>query len=80
MSHTGDLTTLSFEQALAELESIVRRLESGETSLEQSIEDYARGTQLKNQCQKKLEEARLKVEKLSLSDGGTLTAEPFEAA
>lgn len=80
MQKPGDtLTTLSFEQALAELEDIVRRLESGEASLEQSIEDYARGTALKEQCRKKLEEARLKVEKLSRSSENTLTTEPFEA-
>lgn len=81
MSHTVDtLAALSFEQALSELEAIVRRLESGEASLEQSIEDYARGTALKSQCQKKLEEARLKVEKLSQSSGGEITTEPFEAS
>lgn len=80
MSKTGDaLNHLSFEQALAELEAIVRRLESGEASLEQSIEDYARGTALKTHCQQKLEEARLKVEKLSQTSEGTLTIEPFEA-
>ncbi len=80
MSKTGDaFNHLSFEQALAELEAIVRRLESGEASLEQSIEDYTRGTALKTHCQQKLEEARLKVEKLSQTSEGTLTIEPFEA-
>ncbi len=79
MSNSGDaLTAMSFEQALAELEGIVRRLESGEGGLEQSIEEYARGTALKEHCQKKLEEARLKVEKLARGSGGELVAEPFE--
>ncbi len=72
------LAGLSFEQALAELEAIVRRLESGEAGLEQSIEEYARGTALKEHCQKKLEEARLKVDKLSRGVGGELVVEPFE--
>lgn len=81
MSEKGDnIAAMNFEQALAELEGIVRRLESGEASLEQSIEDYARGTALKEHCQKKLEEARLKVEKLSRTATGELTTEPFEAS
>lgn len=80
MSKPADaLAGMSFEQALAELEGIVRRLESGEANLEQSIEDYARGTELKGHCQKKLEEARLKVEKLSRGAQGEITIEPFEA-
>lgn len=79
MSIPGDtLNSMSFEQALAELEAIVRRLESGEAPLEQSIEEYARGTALREHCQKKLEEARLKVEKLSRGSGGALVAESFE--
>ncbi len=81
MSETDStLAELSFEQALAELETIVRRLESGEAPLEQSIEEYARGMALKSHCQKKLEDAKLKVEKLSQAPDGELTAEPFEAS
>ncbi len=72
-----DIASMSFEEALKELEGIVKRLESGAEGLEQAIQDFARGTTLKNHCQKKLEEARLKVEKLSESADGTLRAEPF---
>ncbi len=80
MAAAENLEKLNFEEALKELETIVRRLESGESNLEQSIEDYARGTALKSHCQKKLEEARLKVEKLSENAAGELEAEPFEAS
>jgi len=75
-----EITSLSFEDALKELETIVRRLESGDSPLEKAIEEYARGTALKQHCQKRLESARLKVEKLSQSPTGAITAEPFENA
>ena len=74
-----DIAALSFEDALKELESIVKRLESGDSPLDAAIEEYARGTALKNHCQKKLESARLKVDKLSESRDGNLVAEPFDA-
>ena len=62
--------TLSFEDALAELEQIVGRLESGQGSLDDAIKAYERGSDLKKHCQKKLDEARMKVEKIRLPDGG----------
>lgn len=76
----SDISSLSFEDALKELEAIVKRLESGDSPLEKAIDGYARGTALKNHCQKKLEAARLKVEKLSVAADGTITAEPLEDA
>lgn len=69
---------LSFEEALGELEAIVRKLESGESTLEQSIEDYARGDALRKHCEKKLRDAKLKVEKIMSAEEGT--TEPFDAA
>jgi exodeoxyribonuclease VII small subunit len=66
----ADVTTLSFEEALAELEKIVARLESGQGSLDDAIKAYERGSDLKKHCQKKLDEARMKVEKIRLPDGG----------
>lgn len=59
-----DIAALGFEQALKELEVIVRQLESGEITLEDSIEAYAKGVQLQQHCQHKLESARLKVEQV----------------
>jgi exodeoxyribonuclease VII small subunit len=77
----GQSTTgaMSFELALKELEIIVKRMETGESTLEQSIEDYTRGTQLRNLCQQALEEARLKVEKLTADGQGGVKAVPFES-
>lgn len=69
---------MSFEQALKELESIVRALESGESDLERAIADYSRGNELKEHCLKKLTEAKLKVEKISLNQSGDLATMPFE--
>jgi exodeoxyribonuclease VII small subunit len=70
---------VSFEGALKELESIVRKLESGSGDLEASINDYVRGTELKSLCQKKLEDARLKVESILKLQGGAATLKPFDA-
>jgi len=71
--------SLSFEQALKELEAIVRKLEGGAGDLESSINDYVRGTELKEYCQKKLADARLKVESILKSQDGGLTLQPFDA-
>ncbi|MCG8442052.1 MAG: exodeoxyribonuclease VII small subunit [Caulobacterales bacterium] len=70
--------SLSFEEALAELEEIVRQLESGDVELERSIAIYERGAALKTHCEKKLETARLKVEKIVLAPGGGVAAEPAD--
>ena len=67
---TDAATLPSFEEALAELEAIVNKLESGDISLDDAIAAYARGTELKQQCQKRLEEAQLKVEQIKLSETG----------
>ena len=65
-----DVAGLSFEQALAELERIVAQLESGQAPLEQSIELYERGALLKAHCERKLEQARLRVERIVVGSGG----------
>jgi len=74
----GTIAGMSFEQALGELESIVRRLEAGQGELEGAIADYERGTALKNHCHQKLSDARMKVEKIMQSADGTLTAVPLD--
>lgn len=58
--------TLSFEDALKELEEIVTTLERGDISLDEAIAAYEKGNLLKQHCQKRLEEARLKVEKIDV--------------
>ena len=70
------LEKLDFEKALGELEDIVQRLESGDTSLEGAIEAYERGVLLKKHCESKLRNAQLRVNKIEKD--GTLSAEPLE--
>ncbi|MGL1922102.1 MAG: exodeoxyribonuclease VII small subunit [Hyphomicrobiales bacterium] len=75
----GDnIRDLTFEQALAELEQIVKTLESGNIELDKSIAQYERGEKLKEYCSQKLQEAEARVEKINLSNGeiqGTQAAE-----
>ena len=79
MAEVADIDALSFEQALAELERIVGQLESGQAPLEQSIELYERGALLKAHCEKRLEAARLRVEKIVVgADGQAKGVEPAE--
>jgi exodeoxyribonuclease VII small subunit len=73
------LEHLTFEQAMKELEDIVRKLEVGSTDLESSIRDYVRGTALQQHCQKKLADARLRIDKIMKSEQGAKLA-PFEPA
>jgi exodeoxyribonuclease VII small subunit len=70
---TPDLSTLSFEQALAELEKIVAQLERGDVPLEDSIRAYERGAALKAHCEAKLKDAQLKVEQIVLTPDGPRT-------
>jgi exodeoxyribonuclease VII small subunit len=70
--------TIPFEQALKELEAIVRKLEGGSGDLEASINDYVRGTELKDYCQKKLAAAKLKVESILKMPDGSIATKPFD--
>ena len=75
----ADIAALSFEQALAELEAIVGKLESGQAPLEQSIELYERGALLKSHCETRLDAARLRVEKIVMGpQGAAAGVEPAE--
>ncbi len=74
----ADIAAMSFEAALAELEKIVRQLEDGRGQLDQSIAAYERGALLRANCQRKLEEARLKVEGISLDVDGAAKTAPFD--
>lgn len=73
----ANVDTMSFEAALAELETIVGALEGGKAPLEESISSYERGIALKKHCEKKLGEAQEKIEKISIGSDGTPSAEPF---
>ncbi|MFN3582375.1 exodeoxyribonuclease VII small subunit [Phenylobacterium sp.] len=78
MSEPADIAEMSFEQALAELEQIVARLESGQAPLEDSIAMYRRGSALKAHCEAKLNAARLQVEKITRNLDGSVGVEPAE--
>jgi exodeoxyribonuclease VII small subunit len=78
MTNTADIDALSFEDALKELEQIVQSLESGQAKLEESISIYERGALLKAHCEKKLEAARLRVEKVVLAQGTPTGVESAE--
>lgn len=75
--NTAAIETLSFEQALVELETIVKNLETGQSALEDSIGAYERGIALKKHCEKKLQDAQAKIEKITIAQDGTPTTEPF---
>lgn len=72
----GDLQGMSFEDALAELERIVRGLEEGSAKLEDSIVAYERGIALQRHCDAKLQEAQARVERIVLGRNGAVAAEP----
>ena len=78
---TKDDSTLTFEQALAQLEEIVVKLEGGEVSLDEAVAAYERGSALRKQCQDRLDEARLKVDKIRAARASPAVegSEPFDA-
>lgn len=74
-----DISALSFEQALAQLEEIVAKLESGQTELERSILLYERGARLKAHCESRLRAAQLRVEKIVVGrDGEAAGVQPSD--
>ena len=73
-----EISKLSYEQALNELEKVVAMLESGSAPLDQSIELYTLGSILKDHCQKKLDAAEEKISMVVQKNGGnSLETEPF---
>jgi exodeoxyribonuclease VII small subunit len=78
-NQNSDVATLPFEKALAELESIVQRLEKGDVALEESIQIYERGEALKRRCEALLREAEARVEKItSDATGRAVGTEPLD--
>jgi exodeoxyribonuclease VII small subunit len=74
---TNDVSQMCFEDALAELESIVRRLEEGAGKLEEAILAYERGIALQRHCDAKLQEAQSRVDRIVLGRNGAVTSEPI---
>ena len=63
-----ELEKLTFEEAMKELEKLVDSLDKGDVSLDEAIAAYDRGSKLKDYCQKKLHDAKMKVETIQSSD------------
>jgi exodeoxyribonuclease VII small subunit len=75
----SDVATLSFEKAMAELETIVQKLEGGNVPLEDSIKIYERGEALKKRCDALLAEAEARVEKITRdAKGKAAGTEPLD--
>jgi exodeoxyribonuclease VII small subunit len=68
-----DPATLSFEDALRALETIVRRLESGDVPLDESISLYAKGEELRKRCTERLQAAEARIAKLTIDANGAVT-------
>ena len=74
----SDIAKLSFEDALAQLEDIVRNLEGGDSALDDAIAAYERGAALKRHCETKLRQAHARVDKISLGPDGRPETEPAD--
>ncbi len=72
------IESMSFEEALNELQSLVRALEKGEAKLEEAIRAYERGAALKQHCERKLREAQAKVDKIVITADGGLASEQIK--
>jgi exodeoxyribonuclease VII small subunit len=73
-----DVSALSFEEALAELEQIVRGLENGQQKLADAIDAYERGAALRRHCEAKLTEAEARVAAIVQNADGSLSTRPLE--
>lgn len=72
-----DIKELSFEEALMQLENIVRELESGRIKLDDAVKAYEKAVALKQLCENKLKAAQLKIEKIEVSPDGTIATSDF---
>lgn len=75
----ADIAALSFEDALGELEKLVKQLEDGKAKLGDAMSAYERGTHLKRHCEAKLREAQARIEQIAMAADGTISANPFNA-
>ncbi len=74
----NEIKDLSFEEALVQLENIVRELESGRIKLDDAVKAYERAVSLKKLCESKLKAAQLKIEKIEIAPNGDLTTTPLD--
>lgn len=69
---------MSFDEALKELESIVKIIDSNGETLESAIKAFERGRALQKHCEEKLKQARLKIEKITQDDAGVISSQETE--
>ncbi|MEP3051282.1 MAG: exodeoxyribonuclease VII small subunit [Erythrobacter sp.] len=80
IDEAADISEMTFEQALSALESIVQQLERGDVPLDDSIALYERGEKLREACQKRLDAAQAKIEKIVTDrDGQASGTAPLDA-
>ena len=79
MMNDGSLDKMSFEDAMKELEKLVDSLDKGDVSLDEAITAYDRGSQLKEYCEKKLNEAKMKIETIQSSDKGNVVVDQLSS-
>lgn len=78
MSEKKKISEMSFEEAMSELQNIVRNIETGKDNLEEIIQNYERGNALKELCDKKLKEAKLRIDKIVQKEGSDVSLEPLD--
>lgn len=79
MTEPIDISGMNFEDALRALEDVVRKLESGEVPLDDSITLYERGEQLRKLCQARLDAAQARIERIvAAPDGSPAGVQPFD--
>ncbi len=78
-NRAAEITEMTFEDALRALEDVVRKLESGEVPLDDSITLYERGEHLRKHCQARLDAAQLRIERIVAGpDGAAIGTQPFD--
>ena len=75
----ADIAKLSFEEAMSELEKLVKQLEDGKAKLDDAIGAYERGALLKRHCETKLREAQAKIECIAIGPDGNASLSPFNS-
>jgi exodeoxyribonuclease VII small subunit len=81
MNEPSEIQSMNFEDALRALEEVVRKLESGEVPLDDSITLYERGEQLRAHCQARLDAAQARIERIVAGpDGAAIGVQPFDDA
>ena len=73
-----NIENLSFEDALSQLENLVRELEAGKIKLDDAVNAYERAVKLKKFCEQKLNDAKLKIEKIEVTPDGQATLSPLD--